>query len=51
MNAHAQRAHEAIITSVWRQNDVVWRHNDAIIASWAPLGVEAMKNELQYASF
>ena len=30
-----QRAHDAMITSLWRQNDVVmsfWRHNDVIIA-------------------
>ena len=31
-----QRAHDAIITSLWRQNDVAtsfWRHNDVVIAS------------------
>ena len=31
-----QRAHDAIITSLWRQNDVAtsfWRHNDATMAS------------------
>ena len=33
-----QRAHDVIITSLWRRNDVTtsfWRHNDAIIASCA----------------
>ena len=30
-----QQAHDAIITSLWRQNDIAtsfWRHNDVIIA-------------------
>ena len=34
----SQRAHDAIITSLWRQNDVAtlfWRHNDVIFASCA----------------
>ena len=34
----SQRAHDAKITSLWRQNDVAtsfWRHNDVIIASCA----------------
>ena len=33
----SQRAHDAIITSLWRQNYVAtsfWCHNDVIIASW-----------------
>ena len=35
-NIGFQRAHDAIITSLWRQNDVstsFWRHNDVIFAS------------------
>ena len=34
----SQRTHDAIITSLWRRNDVAtsfWRHNDVIIASCA----------------
>ena len=33
----SQRTHDAIITSLWRQNDVMtsfWRNNDVIIASY-----------------
>ena len=43
-NKHTQRAHDAIITPLWRQNDVAtsfWRNNDVIIAScvrWAEMG-------------
>ena len=32
----SQRAHDAIITSLWRQNDAptsFWRHNDVILSS------------------
>ena len=34
----SQRAHDVIVTSLWRRNDVTtsfWHHNDAIIASCA----------------
>ena len=35
----SQRAHDAIMTSLWRQNDVAtsfWRHNEVIFASCVP---------------
>ena len=31
-----QWTHVAKMTSLWRQNDVVWRHNNVIIVSCAP---------------
>ena len=42
LSSPSKRAQDAIITSLWRQNDVAtsfWRHNDVIIAScvrWDP---------------
>ena len=39
--SYPQRTKDAIITSLWRQNDVLtsfWRHNDVIIASCARWG-------------
>ena len=50
--SQSQRTHDAIIKSLWRQNDVAtsfWRHIDVIIASYdrRECGVRAVKGECE----